>query len=121
MPRVVDDILSRYVPKLVQSRDECLFETEKLERFRHVYGADAKHLVRPLCACSKRPRECSACQNSNELPPIHSITSSARARSAGGKVTARALAVFRFMTSSNLVGCSIGRSAGLAPLKILST
>jgi hypothetical protein len=27
----------------------------------------------------------------------------------------------RLMTSSNLVGCSTGRSAGLAPLRILST
>jgi hypothetical protein len=31
-----------------------------------------------------------------------------------------ALAVFVLMTSSNLVGCSMGRSAGFAPLKILS-
>jgi hypothetical protein len=29
-------------------------------------------------------------------------------------------AVFRLTTSSNLVGCSTGRSAGLAPLRILS-
>jgi hypothetical protein len=27
----------------------------------------------------------------------------------------------RLMTSSNLVGCSMGRSAGRAPLRILST
>jgi hypothetical protein len=32
-----------------------------------------------------------------------------------------ALAVLRLMMSSNLVGCSTGRSLGLAPLKILST
>jgi hypothetical protein len=32
-----------------------------------------------------------------------------------------ALAVFRLITSSNFVGCSTGRSAGLAPFKILST
>jgi hypothetical protein len=30
-----------------------------------------------------------------------------------------ALAVFRLMTSSNLVGCSTGRSPGLAPLEDL--
>jgi hypothetical protein len=29
--------------------------------------------------------------------------------------------VFRLMTSSNVVGCSTGRSAGLAPFRILST
>ncbi len=32
-----------------------------------------------------------------------------------------ALAVFRLITSSNVVGCSTGRSPGLAPLSILST
>jgi hypothetical protein len=31
------------------------------------------------------------------------------------------LAVCKLMTSSNLVGCSTGRSAGLAPLKIRLT
>src|SRR5947209_1494508 len=35
-------------------------------------------------------------------------------------VSPRALAVLRLMTSSNLVGCSTGKSAGLAPLSILS-
>ena len=37
-----------------------------------------------------------------------------------GTVRPIALAVFRLSTSSNLVGCSTGRSPGLAPLKILS-
>ena len=51
----------------------------------------------------------------------HWITSSARNSSDGGIVRPRALAVLRLMTSSNLVGCSTGKSAGLAPLRILST
>ena len=51
----------------------------------------------------------------------YSITSSARASSAGGRSRPRAFAVLRLMTNSSLVGCSIGRSAGLAPLSILST
>ena len=50
-----------------------------------------------------------------------SITWSARASTDGGIVRPRALAVLRLMTSSNFVGCSTGRSAGLAPLRILST
>src|SRR2546426_3621074 len=37
------------------------------------------------------------------------MTSSARASSDGGIVSPSALAVLRLMTSSNLVGCSIGR------------
>ena len=40
--------------------------------------------------------------------------SSARNKSAGGIVMPSALAAFRFTASSNLDGCSIGRSAGFA-------
>jgi hypothetical protein len=35
-------------------------------------------------------------------------------------VSPSALAVLRLITSSNLVGCSMGRSPGLVPLRILS-
>jgi hypothetical protein len=52
---------------------------------------------------------------------IHSIISSARATRVGGTGSANALAVLRLMTSSNLVGSSTGRSAGLEPLRIRST
>jgi len=51
----------------------------------------------------------------------HSITSLARSKIAGGIVRPSALAVFRLTTSSKWVGCSNGRSAGLAPRRILST
>ena len=54
-------------------------------------------------------------------PHPHSMTSSARASISGGIVSPRALAVFRLMSNKNFVGCSIGRSAGLAPFRILST
>src|SRR5205807_1703115 len=51
----------------------------------------------------------------------YSITSSARASSVGGTSIPSALAVFILMTNSKWVGCSTGRSAGWAPLRILST
>jgi hypothetical protein len=51
----------------------------------------------------------------------HSITSSARARKDSGIARPMAFALFRLMTSSNLVGSSTGRSAGFAPFRILST
>src|SRR5215475_6919741 len=51
----------------------------------------------------------------------HSINSSALARSFGGTVMPSALAVFILMTSWKRVGCSTGKSAGWAPLRILST
>src|SRR5215208_8125078 len=47
----------------------------------------------------------------------HSITSSARARSVGGIVMPRAVAVLKLMISSNFVGCSTGKSAGFSPLR----
>ncbi len=53
--------------------------------------------------------------------PAYWITSSACIRSVGGNVIPRAWAVLRLITSSNFVGCSTGRSAGLAPFRILST
>jgi hypothetical protein len=46
------------------------------------------------------------------------MTSSARARITGGIVRPSALAVFRLITSSNLVGAITGKSTGLAPFKI---
>src|SRR6516165_8580056 len=49
----------------------------------------------------------------------YSMTSSARARIEGGTLRPRALAVLRLTTSSKVVGCWTGRSAGLAPLRIL--
>src|SRR5206468_6185183 len=52
---------------------------------------------------------------------VHRVTSSARARSDGEMTRPSALAVLRLMRSSNFVGCSTGRSAGLAPLRIRST
>src|SRR5262249_23481021 len=51
----------------------------------------------------------------------YSITLSALTMTESGTVRPSAFAVLRLMTSSNLVGCSTGRSAGLAPLMILST
>src|SRR5262249_4928846 len=56
-------------------------------------------------------------------PPAraHGVTSSARRSSPGGIVSPRCLAALRLMSSSNLFGCSTGRSRGLAPLRILST
>src|SRR6516164_7318747 len=51
----------------------------------------------------------------------YSMTSSATARSCGGNVSLSAFAVLRLRTRSNLIGCSIGRSPGFAPARILAT
>src|SRR5215472_379000 len=57
-------------------------------------------------------------QQEHEFATFHSITSSARTRIDGGTVMPSALAVLRLTTSSNVVGCCTGRSAGLAPLSM---
>src|SRR5262249_20975014 len=77
--------------------------------------------VQTLRACHERPRDPdTACQR-DELTAPHSITSSARSRNASGIARPSALTAVRLMTSSNFVGCCTGRSAGLVPLRILST
>jgi hypothetical protein len=53
------------------------------------------------------------------LRKVYSITSSAVASSEFGTVIPSVFAVLRLMTSSNLVGCTTGKSAGLSPLRIL--
>src|SRR5262245_21856556 len=52
---------------------------------------------------------------------IHSMITSARCRKVSATVKPSALAVLRLMTSSNLVGCSIGMSVGNPPCNILVT
>src|SRR6516165_9581300 len=62
-----------------------------------------------------------AAEQRDELAPLHSITSSARASNVAGTRRPSAFAVIRLTIRSNLVGCWTGRSAGFAPRRILST
>src|SRR5262249_2584796 len=77
-----------------------------------------RRLLRPR---RERPRSQRAAEKRDELAPLHSITSSARASSVGGISRPSAFAVLRLMTSSYLVGACTGRSAGFSPLRIRST
>src|SRR5262245_7175842 len=72
---------------------------------------------RLLRARRARPR-CRAAEQRDELAPLHSITSSARAISDGGTVRPSTRAAWALMTSSNLVDCTTGKSAGFAPLRM---
>src|SRR5262249_8242484 len=76
---------------------------------------------RLLRARRERPRSRCAADELDELAPVHSITSSPRSRNSRLTVNPSIRAVLRFTTRSNLLGCSIGISAGFVPLKILST
>src|SRR5262245_37619646 len=73
-----------------------------------------------LRARPERPRRRGATDERDEIAPLHSITSSARASSDGGTSMPSAFAVVRLMTRSNLVGCSTGTSLGFALRKILA-
>jgi hypothetical protein len=70
----------------------------------------------PLCAI-RRPEQV----QQNCPHTTYSITSSAMASRLGGNVMPRAFAVVRLMNSSNLVGWTTGRFAGLSPLRIRPT
>jgi hypothetical protein len=73
-----------------------------------------KHLKkRPRC---ERPGS-RAAEQRYERAAFHSITSSARASSIGSTSMPGALAL-RLIKNSNLVDCTIGRSAGFVPLRI---
>src|SRR5260221_2077259 len=78
-------------------------------------------LTRLLRPCPTRPHGGHASEQRDELAPVHSITSSARASSVSGTVRPSAFAVLRLMTSSNLVGCWTGRLLGFSPFRMRST
>ncbi len=82
---------------------------------------EADHRHRLLLRAQGARRRHRAAQQEHQLAAPHSMTSSARARIDCGTVRPSALAVLRLTTSSNVVGCSTGRSAGLAPLRIFPT
>ncbi len=79
--------------------------------------SDDRHR-RLLRARRERPRHCRATEQHDELATFHSITSSASNCIELGTVSPSAFAVLRLITSSNLVGCTTGKSAGLAPLRM---
>src|SRR5262249_35153939 len=91
----------------------------------HTDKADTQHLRLQLRAHSGRPKKRRsrrrAAQDRDELAAHHSITSSARTKNVSEIARPSVLAVLRLTMSANFVGCSIGRSAGLAPLRMRST
>ena len=83
---------------------------------------DPKDSPRLLRASRERRGEEPGSDNADERAAVHySMTRSARSSSDGGIARPSAFAVFRLITSSNLVGCSMGRSPGFVPLRIRST
>src|SRR6516162_3555662 len=119
-PMVLDrHVLALDVPGFVEAFTERSGNARGGIGRPNVDEADDRHrrLLRPR---RKRPSGCRAAEKGDELASPHSITSSARSRNGSGIVRPSAFAVVRLMTSSNLVGCSTGMSAGLVPCRILS-
>src|SRR6516164_5034830 len=105
--------------------------------FRRIFPVAAPSseglLTEPTAAAQPRRRERVLMPHSGHCPELvaalraeektaihsergcYSMTSSARARIVGGIVRPSSFAVLRLTTSSILVGCWTGRSAGLAP------
>src|SRR4029434_46409 len=92
--------------------------------------------VKSICATSSVPRQKTDHDNrrldfiDGEFSSIlasllgflhHLITLFARARNSGESVSPICFAAFKLITNSNFVACCTGKSAGLAPFKILST
>src|SRR5262249_47966446 len=87
-------------------------DTQKGDELAASHGEHVSFLL-ALCRCRKPP--CGhgrTAEQRDEFATLHSITSSARARSVGGTSMPSALAVLRLTTSSNLGGACTGRSAG---------
>ena len=108
--------------KLLHLTQECCQITLSFGVFgsrvhQHADAPNAPALLRPR---HHRPSHSTANQR-EELPPLHSITSSVRPSNIAGTSSPIALAALRLITNSNLVGCSTANSAGFAPLRILST
>src|SRR5262249_25428840 len=78
--------------------------------------------LRKIMLCVRSPgHEQQDGKPGNDTAPFHSMTSSARARIPGAIFRPSALAALRLTTSSKVVGCWTGRSAGLTPFRIFPT
>src|SRR5262249_13370229 len=107
---------SELVEPLLECHEACLHSRIILGIARQ--HADPSYLLGLLRARRERPGRRRAAEQRYERAPFHSITSSARASKVGGRVRPSILAVWALMTSSNLLDCTTGRSAGLAPLRM---
>src|SRR5262249_900488 len=120
-PAILDDHGPPFDPtQLVQTLRESggpLDLSRSRGRAREPNGGQPGRLLRARC---QRPRRCRAAEKRDELAPLHSITSSARASRLSGTARSSAFVACRLITNSNLVDCTTGSSDGLAPLRIFA-
>src|SRR6516162_8950739 len=119
-PAVFDHHVLSFSPaRLAESLVERSYKRSGGAGRPHAEKTDHRH--RPLLrARGARRYRHRASQQEQQLAAVHhSMTSSARARIEGGTVRPSSFAVLRLTTSSKVVGCWTGRSAGFSPLRIL--
>jgi len=112
-PKSVEDIVAVQV-RLVKALRNVRFgsKADMCSANRHVrFTPESGHVRRNL--------GCPLWANSGHAA-TYSITSSARASSAGGTVRPRAFAVLRLIANSYLVGACTGKSAGFSLFRIRS-
>src|SRR5262249_42974489 len=116
-PAIFDrDILALDIVGFLQALAKCTQSVHVHISRCALEEADHRHR-RLLRACCERPRR-RAAEQPDELAALHSITSSAATSSLSGTVRPSILAVGTLMTSSNLLDCTTGNSAGFAPLRM---
>src|SRR5262249_32891198 len=119
-PSSVKDYVALLDPSLLPERLDQSLPQRRDDRIGWRWHAEqADPPVFLLCRRAKRPRGRGAEKN-EEVAAVHSMTSPARARIDGGTVSPIAFAVFRLTASTKREGCCTGRSAGVAPCRILS-
>ena len=104
----------KMVIKLGDPPARALAASERLSasvRFRAVTGRPSRQL--PRLGCARTGRE----QSQQGRPLIRSPRQRERASRRSSRPSI--LAVWALITSSNLVDCTTGRSAGFAPLRML--
>src|SRR6185312_11136163 len=113
---LVDQVLSKHVATHRQPVEE---DRTAIRRRRDRGARSKRPYTINLCGLGKRckrPRHRRSAQKRDELPPPHSITSSARTSNVAGTSRPRVFAVRRLITSSTFVGTRTGNSFGFAPL-----
>src|SRR5262245_40032302 len=114
-PAILDREVAAFSPaELAQPFQKRGVPLALADAWRRADISDCRHfLLRP---CRDRPRRrCTAEERDKLAATHHSMTSSAMASSDDGTVRPSIRAVWWLMTSSILLDCTTGRSAGLAP------
>src|SRR6516165_3181172 len=118
----IDDcyVLALHIANLFEALAKCAQTVRHRVGRSGVEQPNYRHR-RLLRARRERPRHRRAAKQRDNLPPSHSMTSSAVICMISGTVMPSAFAVLRLMTSWTLVGCITGSSAGFSLLRIRST